>query len=307
MLIAGPTASGKSGLALAVAKARDGVIVNADSMQVYEGLQVLTARPGAEEAARVPHRLYGHVDPATRFSVGSWLRDVENLIQEAQVLNQELVFVGGTGLYFEALTKGVGAVPQVSPEIEQAVAALVTPMDRTARCAFLAEEDPGMVQRLAEPDPQRVIRAVSVKRATGRSLADWQRDGQGAQPLLDSYRLECVVLDPGREAVRNNIDIRFAQMLEQGAVSEAEHFLARGLAADLPAMKAIGLRELGAYMAGKASLDEARAQAVTTSRQYAKRQRTWFRNRMADWQWCSSKEAACRFLDVPLKDMNNHT
>lgn len=289
MLIAGPTASGKSALAVDVAMALGGVVINADSMQVYDQLCVLTARPTVPEMENVPHLLYGLVAPNVRYSVGAWLRDVETVIQDLQVLNQPLVFVGGTGLYFEALTKGVGVVPPVDRAMVSAVSKQVAAMDREKRGAFLAEHDPLSAQRLEEPDPQRVIRAVSVIKGTGRSLSDWL-DEAGSVPLLEGFSIERVVLDPGREIVRSRIAQRFTKMVAAGALKEVRSLMRLGLEPDLPAMKAIGVRELSAHLEGRIGLDEAIARAVTASHQYAKRQRTWMRTRMSDWQWVSSAE-----------------
>ncbi|HEX4297215.1 MAG TPA: tRNA (adenosine(37)-N6)-dimethylallyltransferase MiaA [Devosia sp.] len=279
VLIAGPTASGKSALALTVAAEAGGVIVNADALQVYDGLHLLTARPGTDDLASAPHRLYGTVSPDQRFSTGDWVRAVARVIDE----DKPLVFVGGTGLYFEALTKGLAMVPSVPPEAVAWATAQVAGLSREERGRLIAERDPETARRLKAPDPQRVIRALAVQRATGRSLATFQDAPQSG--LLAGWTLEKIVLAPSRDVLRERIARRFFRMLEEGAAEEAQVFLTRGLDPSLPAMKAIGLREIGEWLAGRSTHEEMMERAVTATRQYAKRQRTWFRNRMADWEW----------------------
>ncbi|MCD7060088.1 tRNA (adenosine(37)-N6)-dimethylallyltransferase MiaA [Pelagibacterium xiamenense] len=283
VLIAGPTASGKTALAIEMARASGGVVINTDSMQVYGVLDRLTARPNAAELAAAPHFLFGHVDPGVRYSTGAWLADAEKVIQEAHKENREPIFVGGTGLYFDALTNGFAEVPPIPDKEIQAVEKLIQGMDGEKRRAFLGEYDPELAERLVAADPQRVVRAVSVKRATGRTLSAFQRDTGGG--LLAGYALERIVLMPERAVLRRRIAERFDAMMEAGAVEEVEALLARNLDPGLPAMKAIGVREIGAYLAGDVTREAAVAQAVTATRQYAKRQSTWFRNRMGDWQF----------------------
>jgi tRNA dimethylallyltransferase len=281
VLIAGPTASGKSALALRRARELDGVVVNADAMQVYDVLRVLTARPAIEEMGGVPHLLYGTVAPERRFSTGDWLRAVAELLP--QIGQRAPVFVGGTGLYFEALTKGFAEVPPVPAAAVAAVEAEVRGLDGEARQQLLAARDPEMAQRLNAPDPQRVVRALAVLAATGRSLASYQ---EGRQPgLLDGYQLERIVLNPARDVLRARIAARFERMMESGAVEEVRRLRARELDPSLPAMKAIGVRQIGDWVDGRSSRAEAVERAVIATRQYAKRQRTWFRNRMPDWLW----------------------
>jgi tRNA dimethylallyltransferase len=266
VLIAGPTASGKSALALARARETGGVVVNTDALQVYDGLRLVTARPGDEDLAAVPHALYGFVDPVVRFSTGDWARAAERVIAEAD--DQPLVFAGGTGLYFESLTKGFAEVPEVPDEVVAQIEREIEGLDREARGRLIAERDPVIAARL---------------KATGRSLATFQ-DAEHA-PLLEEWETERLVLNPEREVLRERIAWRFAGMLEEGAVEEVEAFLGRGLDPSLPAMKAIGVREIGDWLAGRSTREEMVERAVIASRQYAKRQRTWFRGRMADWRW----------------------
>jgi len=279
VLIAGPTASGKSALALARAARSGGLIVNADAMQVYDGLSILTARPQAPDLARAEHALYGVIDPAVRFSTGAWLEAARAVIAQSGV--RELIFVGGTGLYFEALTNGIATIPPVPEAIVQAIAAEVAPLDRQQRFALLAARDPDMVERLKEPDAQRLVRALSVKAATGQSLAHFTAAGQSG--LLDGFAVERVVLRPDRALLRERIARRLQTMWEEGARAEVEALLALGLDPSLPAMKAIGVPEIAGWLAGRLTSVEAMDLAVTATRQYAKRQSTWFRNRMGDW------------------------
>ncbi len=273
-------------LALERARALGGIVVNADALQVYDGLRVVTARPAVEDEAAVPHRLYGSVAPETRFSTGAWAAAAQELIEQTAATDSGLVFVGGTGLYFAALEAGFADVPEVPAEVTAAVMAEVQGLDAAGRGALIAVRDPLMAERLAAPDPQRVVRALAVLAATGRSLA-WFQD-QAQQGLLDGFDVERIVLNPARDVLRARIATRFGSMLSHGAVEEVEALLARRLDPSLPAMKAIGVREIGDWLGGRISRDEMIERAVTATRQFAKRQRTWFRGRMADWQWVES-------------------
>jgi tRNA dimethylallyltransferase len=268
-------------LALRRARELGGSIVNADALQVYGGLRLITARPDDADLATAPHALYGVVDPAIRFSTGDWTRAAQAIVADAG--DRPLIFAGGTGLYFESLTKGFADVPEVPDEVVAEIEAEIAGLDREGRARLIAERDPVIAARLKAPDPQRVTRALAVLKATGRSLATFQ-DAEHA-PLLDGWEIDRIVLNPPREVLRERIATRFDAMLEQGAVEEVEAFLARGLDPSLPAMKAIGVREIGDWLAGRSTRDEMTERAVTATRQYAKRQRTWFRGRMADWQW----------------------
>ncbi|HEY0920909.1 tRNA (adenosine(37)-N6)-dimethylallyltransferase MiaA [Devosia sp.] len=283
VLIAGPTASGKSALALETARRTGAAIINADAMQVYDVLRVVTARPSPEEMREVPHRLYGTVPPGVRFSTGDWLRAVAAILDTADLAGRPLLFVGGTGLYFHALLKGFADVPAVPAAITQRVEAQVAGLDRAGRERLLAERDPAMAARLQAHDPQRVVRALAVLEATGRSLAAFQDEARPA--LLAGFEIERLVLNPERSVLRERIARRFAAMFESGAVEEVEALLALDLDPCLPAMKAIGVREIADWLAGRATQEEAIERAVTATRQYAKRQRTWMRNRMGDWTW----------------------
>lgn len=283
LLIAGPTASGKSALALMRAHESGAVIVNADAMQIYDVLRVLTARPSEAEMEDVPHFLYGGVHPGRRFSTGDWFRAVETLMAGPEVAGRPLIFVGGTGLYFDALLHGFAEVPTVPAAITQEVEVEVRNLDRPGRAKLLKERDPQMASRLQAHDPQRVVRALAVLRATGRSLASFQSAGQAG--LLDGFELERIVLNPERTVLRERIARRFETMLENGAVEEVKALRRLDLDPSLPAMKAIGVREISHWLDGRIGRDRAIEHAVTATRQYAKRQRTWFRNRMSDWAW----------------------
>lgn len=283
VLIAGPTASGKSALALARAHESGAAIVNADAMQVYDVLGVLTARPSEAEMEGVPHFLYGAVHPGRRFSTGDWLRAVKTLLAGPEIAGRPLVFVGGTGLYFDALLRGFAEVPSVPAAIIRQVEDEVRRLDRAGRAELLKERDPEMAGRLQAHDPQRVVRALAVLKATGRSLASFQTAGQAG--MLDGFELERTVLNPERIVLRKRIARRFETMLESGAVEEVKALRQLDLDPSLPAMKAIGVREISDWLDGRISRDRAIELAVTATRQYAKRQRTWFRSRMSDWAW----------------------
>lgn len=280
VLIAGPTASGKSALALARAAAGQGVIVNADAMQVYDTLRIVTARPSLEDEALAEHRLYGTVPAAHRFSTGQYLAAVLDTLAAIEP-DREVIFVGGTGLYFDALTKGFADVPAIPEPVTLAVQDEVEALDEGGRMALLVAEDPDTARRLRVADPQRVIRAIAVRRATGRTLSAFQADPQPA--LLDNWDIERIVLAPDRAILRERIARRFAAMFENGAVAEVEALLAQNLDPSLPAMKAIGVPEIAGWLEGRHSREDAIALATIATHQYAKRQGTWFRNRMGDW------------------------
>jgi tRNA dimethylallyltransferase len=290
ILIAGPTASGKSAAALELARRLNGTVINADSMQVYRELAVLTARPGPAEAAGVPHRLYGEVPAAEAYSVGRWLADAEAAIAASQGEGRLPILVGGTGLYFKALIEGLAPVPNVPPEVRGYWREEGEKHGQEALLAALAERDPLMASRLSSSDPQRIVRALEVVDATGVSLAEWQ--GASARPVLASGAALKLVVAPEREPLYAAIDARFDVMLAQGAVEEVRGLLDLDLDPGLPAMRAHGVRELAAYLEGRISLDEAAAKARTESRRYAKRQMTWARRYMAAWEWVPDAAAA---------------
>lgn len=289
ILIAGPTASGKSALALALAEKIGGIIVNADSMQVYRDLRVITARPTPAEEARVPHRLYGHVDAGENYSVGRWCRDVGTVLAEIERQGRVAILVGGTGLYFKALTSGLAAVPPIPAEIRGQVRARMASEGAAALHGELAGLDPATAQRLMVNDRSRIARALEVVLATGRSLTDWHREGLPA--LVDSARAAKIFLTCERKQLVARIEARFAAMLEAGALDEVRALERRQLDPLLPAMKAHGVPWLIRHLHGEISLDEAAAGAIMDTRRYAKRQLTWFRNQMTDWPWAAPEEA----------------
>jgi tRNA dimethylallyltransferase len=289
ILIAGPTASGKSALALALAEKIGGTIVNADSMQVYRDLRVITARPTPAEEARVPHRLYGHVDAGENYSVGCWCRDVGTVLAEIERQGRVAILVGGTGLYFKALTTGLAAVPPIPAEIRGQVRARMASEGAAALHGELASLDPVTAQRLMVNDRSRIARALEVVLATGRSLTDWHREGMPA--LVDSARAAKIFLTCERKQLVARIETRFAAMLKAGALDEVRALERRKLDPLLPAMKAHGVPWLIRHLNGEISLDEAAAGAIMDTRRYAKRQLTWFRNQMKDWPWAGPEQA----------------
>ena len=297
ILIAGPTASGKSALALALAEKHRGTIVNADSMQVYGDLRIITARPSAAEEARVPHRLYGLVDAAENYSVGRWCQDARAALDEVKREGRVPILVGGTGLYFKALTQGLSAVPPTPPEIRAMVRARCNAEGAAALHSELARRDPAMAGRLKPGDRMRIARALEVLEATGRSLADWHRDGMPA--ILDPDEALKIFLAVDRDELQRRIDARFDAMLAAGALDEVRALSARGLDPMLPAMKAHGVPWLRRHLAGEISLEAAAAGGKQDTRRYTKRQVTWFRHQMPGWTWLSP-EAVPDFVEREL-------
>jgi tRNA dimethylallyltransferase len=289
VLIAGPTASGKSALALRLAEATGGVIVNTDSMQVYGDLRVLTARPTAEEEARVPHRLYGTVDAAINFSAGAWVAEAAKVLEEARAAGRLPIFVGGSGLYFKALTRGLSAVPPIPADVREGVRARLEHDGVEALHAELAARDPVSAERLKPRDRTRIARALEVVEATGRPLHDWHREG--LPPLLPQGEFTALFLEPERDALYARVDARFGQMLKDGALEEVAALAARKLDPLLPAMKAHGVPALIRHLAGELSLDEAGEIGRADTRHYAKRQFTWFRHQLPEFSWVRPEEA----------------
>ncbi|MGE0566081.1 MAG: tRNA (adenosine(37)-N6)-dimethylallyltransferase MiaA [Pseudolabrys sp.] len=289
ILIAGPTASGKSALAIALAERLGGVVVNADSMQVYRNLRVITARPSPEDEARVPHRLYGHVDAGENYSVGRWCRDVADVLGEIKAAGKLPILVGGTGLYFKALTTGLAAVPPIPPDIRAEVRNRLASEGVAPLYAELLALDPQTAHRLMPADRSRISRALEVFKATGRSLSDWHRDG--LPPILDAAGAAKVFLTCERVELVRRIEGRFGVMLASGALDEVGALHARNLDPTLPAMKAHGVPWLIRHLKGEIDLAAAAEGAIMDTRRYAKRQVTWFRNQMKDWPWVTPGEA----------------
>ena len=283
ILIAGPTASGKSRLALELARPSGATVVNADSMQVYSILRVLTARPNEAEMEAVPHALYGHVHPSEAYSTGRWLDEVAELVRGGRFDHAAPIFVGGTGLYFKALLEGLSPMPDIPTRIREHWRARLEAEGATALHAVLAARDPEAAGALRPGDGQRIVRALEVLDASGRSILDWQ--AARGQPLVDPDSARLLVLDPDRAEVVARIEKRFDAMVEEGAIDEVRALMALGLSPRMPAMKAIGVRELAAVIDETMTLTEAVEKAKAATRQYAKRQSTWFRNQFdARWQ-----------------------
>ncbi|RUW00238.1 MAG: tRNA (adenosine(37)-N6)-dimethylallyltransferase MiaA [Mesorhizobium sp.] len=283
ILIAGPTASGKSALALDVAERKGGVIVNTDSMQGYSVLDVLTARPSAAETARVPHYLYGHVHPSTAYSTGAWLRDVTGLIAEGIFSGRPAVFVGGTGLYFRALAEGISDMPDIPPSVRERWRYELKEQGAERLHRVLMHQDSAVAMQLRPTDGQRIVRALEVLDASGRSILEWQ--AARGQPLIDRDSARFLVIEPDRGELVARIRARFDQMLDKGALDEVRQLMALDLDPNLPAMKAIGVRELQAAMAGHMGFPQAIERAKIATRQYAKRQTTWFKHQLGpEWQ-----------------------
>lgn len=275
LIVAGPTASGKSALALALAERLGGAVINADSMQVYRDLRILTARPTPEEEARAPHLLYGVRDAAEPASAGWWRREALAAMDQARGEGRLPILCGGTGLWLGALVNGIGALPVIPAEVRAAARALADRIGAPALHARLAAADPETARYLEPGDSQRVIRAWEVLQATGRGLATWWREAR--EPPAPTH-FAMILLKPPRTELRAAIDARFLAMIEQGALEEVRTLAARGLDPALPAMKAHGVPNLAAALAGRIPLAQAVAEGQAMVRQYAKRQDTWFRN-----------------------------
>lgn len=290
VLIAGPTASGKSALALELARNHGGVVINTDSMQVYRDLRIITARPTPEEEAQVPHRLYGHVDAAVNCSAGMWVADAERVLAEARAEGRVPIFIGGSGLYFKALTRGLSAVPPIPPEVREAVRGRLDRDGPEVLHEELRQLDPVAADRLKPRDRSRIARALEVIEATGRSLTDWHSDG--LPPLLPPDQVTAIFLAPERDQLYRCIDARFETMLANGALEEVRRLASRGLDPLLPAMKAHGVPALIRHLAGELSLEEAAAIGQLDTRRYAKRQFTWFRHQLPEFAWVAPADAA---------------
>ena len=289
VLIAGPTASGKSALALGLAQKTGGVVINADSMQVYRDLRIITARPTPQEEALVPHRLYGHIDAAVNFSAGSWVADAATVLAEARAQKILPIFVGGSGLYFKVLTRGLSAVPPIPFAIREGVRARLERDGIDALHAELGKRDPASAERLKPRDRTRIARALEVVEATGRSLTDWHRDG--LPPLLPPGTFSALFLEPDRDALYGRIDARFDAMLQAGALAEVAALAARRLDPLLPAMKAHGVPALIRHLRGEITLEEAATIGRADTRHYAKRQFTWFRHQLPEFEWVRPEAA----------------
>jgi tRNA dimethylallyltransferase len=279
LVVAGPTASGKSALAIDAAEAFRGTVINGDSMQVYRELRVLTARPSEADLARVPHRLFGIVPAAEPFSVGRWLELAHGAIQGARAEGRLPIVVGGTGMYLKALTEGLAEIPDIPAEVRTRARARFDEIGGTAFHAELATLDPEAAARLARSDRQRLIRAYEVAAATGRTLGEWQRAAPAA--ARPGAGFEVIALMPDRETLYAACDARFERMIAGGALDEVRALDALGLDAALPAMKALGVPELLRHVRGEIAFAAAREAAQRATRNYAKRQLTWLRHQFA--------------------------
>jgi tRNA dimethylallyltransferase len=301
VLIAGPTASGKSALGVKLAQGLDGVVINADSMQVYRDLRIITARPTPEEEAEAPHRLYGHVDAAVNFSVGRYAADAIRVLQDIQ--GRKLpIFVGGTGLYFKALTEGLSDMPPVPEEVREQVRRESEGLETPELHRLLSQRDPETARTLRPSDRLRVQRALEVFAATGRPLVSFHGARQPG-PFADVPVVK-LFLAPERDELRRRIDARFLTMMDKGALDEVRALGERNLDPMLPAMRAHGVPGLLAHLRREIPLDEAIARGQGDTRRYAKRQFTWFRHQLPDWQWVEPDrgfEVAMARINAPAR------
>lgn len=288
ILIAGPTASGKSAFALALAEKIGGTIINADAMQVYRELRVLTARPAEADTRRAPHLLYGHVEASDAYSAARYAAEARSAIGAVIEAGRVPIVVGGTGLYFKALTEGLSPIPQIPDEIRARWRQAAGEEGAAALHAILAERDPEMAARLRPTDPQRIVRALEVLEATGISLARWQEIP--GEPAVTIGEGRAFVVAPSREEMRGRIDARFDAMLVGGALEEVRTLVGMGLDPELPVMRALGVKPLADLLAGKMGREEAAETAKAETRQYAKRQITWLRRNMIAWKWINTQE-----------------
>ncbi len=300
ILIAGPTASGKSALAIEIARALGGVVVNADSMQVYKDLHVITARPTLAEQGDVPHLMFGGVDAAVNYSVGRWLTDVRTTLADLAAARRPAVLVGGTGMYFKTLTQGISDIPAVPDEVRERVRADAEGVPPADLHAQLTARDPLTAARLRPTDPQRIVRALEVLEATGQPLAAFQ--GRREAPILPQGSWRGVFLAPDRQELYRRIDARFERMMESGAVEEVAALAARDLDPALPAMRAHGVPGLIAWLRGEATREEAVARGKADTRHYSKRQFTFARHQLAGFRWADSAPAAQAILQEALRD-----
>ncbi len=296
ILIAGPTASGKSALAVLVAERLNGVVVNADSMQVYRELRILTARPSLADEARVPHVLYGHVPAAEAYSAGRFISEMTGILRDCAASKRRPVIVGGTGLYFKALLEGLSPIPEVREDVRAHWRSQAARTGAAALHEVLCARDAVMAARLEPSDTQRIVRALEVLDSSGRSLSYWQQ--QPGTPLIGEAAARRFVLLPEREVLHARADARFDQMMQQGAMDEVSALAAKGLAPELPAMRALGVAPLRDVLAESGSLDDAVDTAKAQTRQYIKRQETWLRRNMIAWNKLDAQETECNLREI---------
>ncbi len=285
--IAGPTASGKSAFALSLAKKLGGEIVNADALQVYADLQIISARPNLEDMAQAPHHLFGHIDGGERYSAGRWLEQAVPIIIDIMARGRVPIIIGGTGLYFKALLQGLAKVPQPSAQARANAQNILTEQGIGALRARAEQLDPAAAARILGDDPQRLLRVVEVAQSSGVSLSYWQAQ---TQPIIGKADWRGAVLTPPRDGLYERINARFDGMVESGGIDEVARLYARGLNPMLPAMKAIGVPQIISALNGEQSLETALETAKRETRRFAKRQFTWFRGQAADWPTLSSAQ-----------------
>ena len=292
IFIAGPTASGKSAWAIKIAKKFGGEIINADALQVYKNLQILSARPALSEMQDVPHHLFGHVSGETRYSTGQWLRDVQPVILDCLARDKYPILTGGTGLYFKALLNGLAQIPEVSSDVFEDINNRLKQFGVKRLREEADQVDPIAAQRVLGDDPQRLTRIVSVYTQTGKALSEWQAN---TRPIVTRQFCLCAVLLPERTALYDRINSRFGNMVDKGGLTEAEAVFSKNYDASLPVMKAIGVQQLHGYFNGKVSLDDAIELAKRDTRRFAKRQYTWFRGQARDWTQITMPEQRKQF------------
>lgn len=288
ILIAGPTASGKSALALSLAERLGGIVINADAMQVYRELRVLTARPREQDEHRAPHSLYGHVPGREAYSAARYATEARAVIAEAEAAGRIPIVVGGTGLYFKALIEGLSPVPSIPEPVRAHWRSRASEEGAASLYEVLKSRDPEMASRLKPTDPQRIVRALEVLEATGISLARWQE--QPGEPVVAVREGHAIVVSPERDELRRRCDSRFDAMMEAGAVEEVRELLDLELNPELPVMRALGVKPLAELLARRLSREHAAEAAKAETRQYAKRQLTWLRRNMITWKWINTQE-----------------
>lgn len=296
ILIAGPTASGKSAIAMAIAVATDGTIINADSMQVYRELRVLTARPTSEDEARVPHALYGFVPASEAYSAGRFVRDAAAAIAKSLSEGRRPIIVGGTGLYFKALLEGLSPIPEVRADIREHWRAEAERRGASALHEDLARLDPIMATRLQPSDAQRIVRALEVLQSTGRSLAEWQM--MRGKPVLEEPKTKRLVVGLDRAELHARADRRFESMIKSGAIEEVRALVDMQLDSGLPAMRAIGVTPISAVLAGESTLEQAVSSGQAETRQYIKRQETWLKRHMIAWKCIKAQYLESNMRDI---------
>ena len=295
ILIAGPTASGKSALAMALAERLGGSVVNADSMQIYDALRILTARPSLSDEARIPHVLYGHVQPQEAYSAGHYAKDAAHVIEGLRATDSLPVVVGGTGLYFKVLLEGLSPVPDIDPDIRNRWRSEANKISAESLHQTLARLDPVMAARLEPGDRQRIVRALEVFEHTGRSLAEWQQTG--GTPVFNADEVLKLVVAPPRAVLHQRAEDRFEHMMTDGAIEEVEALTKMELDPGQPVLRALGVDPIQRWLRGEISQKDAVNQGQTETRQYIKRQTTWLKKNMMSWNWLSTQQMESQLME----------